>query len=134
MLAFVKRLLLVTVVLVAVSTTITTFAQTATQYIYTQSHGEQTENPMYCSGYIDFSGVNSSYSTNNLYVELEEKQLFFNTTIVSVLLSPGTGSFSGTWYSILTNYHLPDNNMPLVINLEPQGLGTGCYGAGKLVN
>ena len=129
----IKQFLIVFGLIMAFSTTVTAFAETIQIVIYT-GEGYKTSNILYCSNYIDFDGVNSIYSTNDLYVELLEEGSLFDSTIVSLLLVPGTGWMAGEWYHILASYNLARSNVPLKIHLDPAGLIAGCYGAGKLTD
>jgi hypothetical protein len=130
----VKRFIVVFCLILAFSASVSVFAETTMQVVIYTTEYQQESNILNCSNYIDFDGVNSIYSTNNLYVELYEKGSLFNTNIVSLKLVPGTGWMAGTWYSILASYNLGASNVPLFIKLDPEGLISGCYGGGRLID
>jgi hypothetical protein len=129
----IKQFLIVFGLIMAFSTAVNAFAEPLQLVIYTVE-GPKTSNILNCSNYIDFDGVNSIYSTNDLYVELLENGTLFDTTIVSLRLVPGTGWMGEEWYHILANYNLARSNVPLKIHLDPAGAIAGCFGAGKLTD
>ena len=131
----VKRFIVVFCLILAFSASVSVLADdNIIQVIIYTGQGSKPSDVLVCSNHINFDGVNSIYSTNNLYVELFEEGTLFNTCIVSLKLVPGTGWIAGEWYHILTNYDLGRTNVPLFINLDPEGPIAGCYGAGRLEN